>query len=316
LIQPDAVSGTGLVRDTMPGVPRPFVAYLRVYEPLSAFEPPFADRVRQRLHAGALSRSAVADRERELWLRSQLAEPPRLLPGDLANGRPAPHGPLDVLTISPSEVPTAAGTTVGPGPLVCPLDVRPRSAAALVGFLANSAVVLRDVAVPIAPETVRGRAAAVMAELAGGAVHVVSTTWTVPLPWFVLFEPASRHVVLAPRDSPEREVLWRAAMSDARARVAQALTVVKATIGDVGPVKILTDTARWLDHFHADSAVELDYGGLVQLLDDEELLDDSSVQDVQAIVAAMEKSDGDEVGRRYEKLREFWGELAARERSS
>ncbi|HVV20943.1 MAG TPA: hypothetical protein VHF06_16015, partial [Pseudonocardiaceae bacterium] len=61
-------------------------------------------------------------------------------------------------------------------------------------------------------------------------------------------------------------------------------------------------------------AVELDYGGLVQLMDDEVLLEDTSAQDVQAILAAMEAGDGDEVSARYEKVREFWAKLAAKER--
>ena len=54
-------------------MPRPFVAYLRVYEPLSALEPALADQVRRALEKGPLSRADVGDRERELWLRSQLA---------------------------------------------------------------------------------------------------------------------------------------------------------------------------------------------------------------------------------------------------
>ncbi|WP_231642860.1 hypothetical protein [Nocardia sp. NRRL S-836] len=219
------------------------------------------------------------------------------------------------MTISPAEVPTSDAARVGPGPLVCPLDLRARSAAALVGFLASSPPVLQDAALGIAPETVRTRASAVMAELAAGAVHVISTTWTVPLPWFALVDPAQRRVVLASaQDDPERQVSWRVAMADARRRVARALKVVKTALGEDGPAKVLADTGRWLEHFHPHSAVELDYGGLVQLLNDKDLLEDSSAADVNAIVDALETGDAEEVALRYESLREFWGELARRER--
>ena len=295
-------------------MPRPFVAYLRVYEPLSALDSPLAEKVRNALDKGPLSRAEAGDRERELWLRSQLARPTRLLPGERSDGSAAPDAPFDVMTISPAEVPTNEGARVGPGPLVCPIDLRPRAAAALVGFLATSAPVLRESVLSLGPETVRARASAVMAELSGGAVHVISTTWTVPLPWFALVEPESRRIVLAPKDDPERQVSWRVAMEDARRRVARALTVVKKTIGEDGPAKVLADTGRWLEHFHPHSAVELDYGGLVQLVDDKDLLEDTSAADVNAIVDALETGDAEEVALRYETLREFWGELARRER--
>ncbi len=285
-------------------MPRPFVAYLRVYEPLSALDAPLADKVKKALETGPVPRAEVGDRERELWLRSQLSK--KLLPGESS---------FDVMTISPAEVPTSDAARVGPGPLVCPLDLRARSAAALVGFLASSPPILQDAALNIAPETVRSRASAVMAELSGGAVHTISTTWTVPLPWFSMVDPAQRRVVLASaQDDPERQVSWRVAMADARRRVARALKVVKAALGDEGPAKILADTGRWLEHFHPHSAVELDYGGLVQLLEDKDLLEDSSAADVNAIVDALERDDAEEVALRYEALREFWGELARRER--
>ncbi|SMD06969.1 hypothetical protein [Lentzea albidocapillata] len=284
-------------------MPRPFVAYLRVYEPLSVLDAKLASKVAKALEAGPVPRSEVGDRERELWLRSQLGQ--KLLPGESS----------DVMTISPAEVPTSEAARVGPGPLVCPLDLRARSAAALVGFLASAPPILQDEALSLSSETVRSRASAVMAELSAGAVHVISTTWTIPLPWFVLVDPAQRRVVLASaQDDPERQVSWRVAMADARRRIARALKVVKRSLGDDGPAKVLADTGRWLEHFHPHSAVELDYGGLVQLLGDKDLLEDTSAADVNAIVDALEADDAEEVALRYETLREFWGELARRER--
>jgi hypothetical protein len=293
-------------------VPRPFVAYLRVYEPLSAFDSDVADRIRESLQTGQIDYSTVADRERDLWFRSQLSQPPTLLPGELANGEASPRALQDVLVLAPSSVSGMSGKSAEP--LVCPLDVRARSAAALVGFLSTSQQVLRDAALTARAETVREKATRVLSELPSGAVHVVSTTWTVPLPWFTLVDPNRRHVVLATQDDPRRRVCWRVMMSDARARVTKAHELAERAMGEQGPTKVLEDTGRWLEHFHPESAVELDYGGLVQLMTDEQLQEDTSATDVNAIVDALEREDVEEIADRFERLRDFWSDLAIRER--
>jgi hypothetical protein len=77
---------------------------------------------------------------------------------------------------------------------------------------------------------------------------------------------------------------------------------------------MLRETGRWLQRFHPHSAVELDYGGLVQLMDDDALLEDTSAQDVQTILAAMENGDAETVTTVYENVQEFWARLAAKER--
>lgn len=291
-------------------MPRPFVAYLRVYEPLSAFDSDVADRIQESVQNRQIDYSTVADRERDLWFRSQLSQPPTLLPGELANGQPSPRALCDVLVLDPADVPGE----VADGPLVCPLDVRARSAAALVGFLTTAHPSLKNVALTARPETVREKATRVLADLPSGAVHIVSTTWTVPLPWFTLVDPDARHLELAPQDDPLRQVCWRVAMPDARERVSSAHDLAARVLGDQGPTKVLEDTGRWLEHFDEASAVELDYGGLVQLLTDEQIEEDTSAADVQAIVSALEREDVEEIASRFERLRDFWGDLAVRER--
>jgi hypothetical protein len=189
-------------------VPRPFVGYLRVYEPLSAFDAPLADRLRKRVADHALVRSAVGEREQELWLRSQISVPSRLLPGETADGQAAPNAALDVLVLQPAEVPTSDSATVGPGPLVCPLDLRPRAAAALVGFLSTTMGVLRTAALSVDPDRARGHANGVIAAEGAASVHVISSTWTIPLPWFTLVNPDERHVVLGRGRTAGREVYW------------------------------------------------------------------------------------------------------------
>lgn len=289
---------------------RPFVAYLRVYEPLSAFDDALAERLRQALTSRPLGHEEAGWREQELWLRSQLTVPVRLLPGQRDDGRPTAPGPRDVLTLHPSDV--IGEAPVGPGPLVCPLDIRTRAAAALVSFMSSAPVSLAEAAVPMPEEAVRGQINSVMAEQPRPA-HVVSSTWTVPLPWFALVEPDARQLVTG---GPQRMAYWRAPMADTLHRTRRAHRIVSEAIGDDGPARMLADTITWLEHFDEASAVELDYGGLVQLLDDDALRADTSATDVHAIIEALRSGDAEEVAERYERLRDFWGELAARERAS
>lgn len=296
-------------------VPPPSVAYLRVYEPLSAFTGERRARMIRAVEVGPLDVLMAGERERELWMRAQLSVPPRLLPAERSDGTPSREGPADVLVLAPADVPSGSGEPGADGPLVCPLDVRSRSAAALLGFLTASMPALQVAVLSVPPVTARGRAEAVMGSLAPGAVHVVSSTWTVPLPWFAIVDPAARVLDAAPRPDPARRVSWRVTMTDARSRVARAHTITRDNLGEEGPAGILRDTGRWLQHFHARSVVELDYGGLAQLIDDDVLESDTSAADVHAAVDALEAGDTATVAATYERLRDFWTGVAAAERT-
>ncbi|GHF56964.1 hypothetical protein GCM10017566_32680 [Amycolatopsis bartoniae] len=289
------------------------MAYLRVYEPLSAFGEPTPDQLKKAVDAATLDRSTVGQREQCMWLKSQVAVPTRLLPAELANGKPAPSTGTDVLVLDPADVPGE----VGPGPLVCPLELRARSAAALVSFLGDASPALAATVLEaggVTAETVRSRTTAALSGLPKAAVHVLSTTWTVPLPWFALVDPAERRLVLGSgQDDPARELSWRISMSDALTRAAEARELVESTLGDSGPTRILEETERWLTNFDPGSAVELDYGGLVQLIADPILESDTSAEEVHSILEALRSGNVEQLAELFNELREYWSELAARE---
>ncbi len=48
------------------------------------------------------------------------------------------------------------------------------------------------------------------------------------------------------------------------------------------------DMARWLEEFHPHSLVELDYGGLVHLMDDDALQADQSVAELSAALTGLD----------------------------
>src|SRR5207248_4498204 len=80
-------------------------------------------------------------------------------------------------------------------------------------------------------------------------------------------------------DLPEdqrRRCVYVTTMAQARRRAARALNVVRRTIEDGPVVAGVEAVARWLEEFHPHSLVELDYGGLVHLFDDEALTSDQS----------------------------------------
>lgn len=287
-------------------MPRPFVAYLRAYEPLEAFDTPLREHLNRSLRMGALRQAGAADREREVWLRSQLATPVRMLPRDRNTQ------PMDVLVIHPDQLDESDRTLAGAGPWVCPLDLRQRSAAGLATFLADSPYALRTAVLPMPEDTMRARVAGVLSELPPAA-HVVSATWTVPVPWFALFDPTARQLELDPSGGESPRVCWRGALMAVRERGERAYQTVNDSLGADGPAELLRAALDWLDHFHPESVIELDYGGLTQLLDEADLSRDSSAEDVHAALAALADGNAEEVAIRYERLRDFWGELAARE---
>lgn len=269
-------------------MPDPFLSYLRVYEPLSVFDGPTGAPVRAAVARGAVTPAAAGAREREVCLRSTLRS--RLLPGGAAT--------FEVMSFTDQ-----AGEQ-----LVCPLDTRPRAAAALLAFLAEADPVLAAAAVPGPGAAARRTAEAALAEIGDGAAHVVTAAWTVPLPWFVLVDVPARVVHVA----PPRRVHWQVPIATALARAERAEKIVRSGVGDDGPAEVLAETAAWLARFDRESVVELDYGGLAALIADDGLRDDDSAELVQDALQALHDGDGDTAQACYERLREFWGAVAAR----
>jgi hypothetical protein len=277
----------------MAAVPAPFLSYLRVYEPLRAFSGPSGARVRSALARGPLTPERAGRHEREVCLRALLGA--RLLPGD------DPAAGTEVLVL---------GGATG-DPLVCPLDTRPRAGAALLGFLEGEAPLLRRSALPVPEPVARHRAEAAVAELGDGAAHVVSASWTVPLPWFALVDPEERRLRL----DGCRRVWWRVSIGRARARAAQAERIIRTGLGDTGPADVLAETGQWLARFDRDSVVELDYGGVVELLDDAALRDDDSADQVRDALQALRQGDTAAARASYDRLREFWSVVAGKQRA-
>lgn len=278
----------------------PYASYLRVYEPLSAFPEDqrrrWAARAADPAHPG---RAVLAEVEHRNALRRLVAVPPVVVP---------PVGSTDN---DDCYVLVRAGTS-----LVCPVDTRLRSFLSLDLFrrtLPDGA--LDDFIPPTTVAAVEAEFAEQYATAVPGPPRILTETWQVPMRWFVPFGPRERLLATA----GERGLVYRTGMADARRRVARGLKVIlrsveEGTLDDTvgeGVVDGVVDLGRWLEEFHPHSAVELDYGGLVHLLDDDALDADTSAADVQAALRALAAGDGEGAGFAYVRLLERWGRVRA-----
>jgi hypothetical protein len=170
--------------------------------------------------------------------------------------------------------------------LLCPWRTRIRACEAIGDFRDPLPEELADMFVPRAvAEAAEDELEQWRLEHPDLHTHILTSPWQVPLRWFLLVEAEEREVSLgSPAEGTTRvtgrSLVYRTAMSRARRRTARALAVLRRTLDDGLVTAGVEDLGRWLEEFHPRSLVELDYGGLVHLLDDAELRQDESARDV------------------------------------
>ena len=294
----------------------PYAAYLRVYEPLSAFPGPDA----QRWAAYAASpdrprRAGALAAEHAATLRRLISVPPVMVPE--------------------RESGDAYVRWVEGAAYICPWQTRLRS---WLGLSRLKTVdprlwsVTRRVGVVDAAAAGFARG---QGEAASLRVHIQARTWSVPPAWFVPFASDERWLVLGaasdPGDggrataTPTRTLVYATAMAQARTRVRQALDAFRRTgapeavLADAAVPRVVAELAqieRWLEEFHPDALVELDYGGLVHLLDDAALRADQSVAEVSAAISALTGGELEMATAMYWRVTGRWRVLAALEHAS
>jgi hypothetical protein len=270
-----------------------YAASLRVYEPLRAFPEP----------------------ERTRWTEYVDHD----MGYDQVSGAAAEHaaGVAAVIAVPPTGAPDAelAFVRVQEGvPYVCPTRTRLRSWQALSEFRVSLPEVVAGAFVPLAViENAENALEKWLIEHPDLRVHVQTVGYQMPLRWLMLFDATERELVLGPRfdvgDVPTggvRRCLYVTTMAQARRRAARALNVVRRSIEDGPVVAGVEAVARWLEEFHPHSLVELDYGGMVHLFGDEELVDDESTGLVARALKALENGDTEAAGESYEQVMAFW----------
>jgi hypothetical protein len=309
---------------------RPYAAYLRVYEPVSSFSEPEGRYWAQYAASAQRPRRAAAlDAEQAEALGRLIATPPIAAPQ-----RESGH----------AYVRWADGVTY-----ICPWQTRLRSWLELARLRSTARPLLATAfAAGQADEALRDFASW-QGQASSLRVFIQSCTWAVPPGWFVPFAPEERWLVLGGANETDargpaaaaatRTLIYATAMPQARRRIARALNALRRTSGDaltsppgvaggvddtpefisrddLGPWQATVEIAqigRWLEEFHPHSVVELDYGGLVHLLDDDALRADQSVAEVSAAISASREGQHDLAGVLYQRLRSRWQALESLE---
>ncbi|GAC1444690.1 MAG: hypothetical protein NVSMB55_21900 [Mycobacteriales bacterium] len=250
-----------------------FAAQLRVYEPLAAFEGEERRHWEAYLRAGNIpSVQGGMSMEQLAAVRAVIGRVPAVMP---VVGEHAFVTEVDGVT------------------LLCPWRTRIRACEAIGDFRDPLPDELADMFVSrTAAEVAEDELEQWRVEHPELHTHIVSSTWQVPLRWFVLVEADEREVSLGTAGEGTtrvtgRSLVYRTAMSRARRRTARALAVLRRTLDDGMITAGVEDLGRWLEEFHPRSLVELDYGGLVHLLDDAELRQDESARDIADALAAL-----------------------------
>jgi len=277
-------------------VPSLFASYLRVYEPLTAF-----------------------DRDRQVFWRRYAREGRALgLVDGPVKQRTAVLEALGAGWTRLPDLPDEAyvlewGDTL----LVCPWNLRLRVAEAALNARDGVPSVLADAFVP---PILAGQAKAVVEDWRSGAkvlehgvprVHEQIATWGVPLRWFVFVDLEEREIALSPG---RRTLRYRTEISKARRRAHRGVSVLRKSLGDAPITEAVEEGTRWLEEFHPRSIVELDYGGLVNLLPDDDLAEDDSPGLVAAGLSALSRGDADSASEAYEKLVDRWRAVQLLER--
>ncbi|GIG88856.1 hypothetical protein [Plantactinospora endophytica] len=277
-------------------MPSLFASYLRVYEPLTAF-----------------------DRDRQLFWRRYVKEGRAVAPIEgPVRQRTAVIEALGAGWTRLPDLPEEAYVLEADDTLlVCPWNLRVRVAEAALSARDGVPPVLADAFVP---PVLAGQAKAVVEDWRSGArvlehgvprLHEQIATWGVPLRWFVFVDPEERELTTR----PDRRVLrYRTEISKARRRASRGLSVLRKSVGDAPITEAVEEGARWLEEFHPRSVVELDYGGLVDLLPDETLAADDSPELVAAGLAGLSRGDADAATEAYEKLVARWRAVQLLER--
>jgi hypothetical protein len=266
--------------------PTPYVASLRVYEPIDSFE--IADQLR--------------------WTKLDITSPTRWDEQIRSLKRSISSEPAN-LKLDGAHLLEHEGKRY-----VAPWSTAARCWAALEDFkytLPTSVVKF------FIPQAVEDSIISTIDIVEDKVSHILTSTWSIPPRWFALFSPDER---LRGVNEDGHYTILRAAISNAKSRCKFTHQAVLGAFGEGAVEGEVAELLAWLEIFDGKSIVELDYGGLAtylnnQLVNSGEVgLDaDSSVEDVSASIAGLASGDGALAGRGYERLVSRWRRVSTLE---
>ena len=279
-------------------MPSNFAAYLRVYEPLTAFDRELQVYWRRYVKEGRAIGTLDGPRQQRTAVMEALG----------AGWTRLPDLPEDAYIMETEDT-----------LLICPWNLRVRVAEAALTARDGVPAVLADAFVP---PILAGLARTVVEDWRNGShvlergmprVHEQIATWGIPLRWFVFVDLSERELTLEPGN---RSLTYRTEISKARRRAHRAHAVLRKALGNAPVTEAVEEGARWLEEFHPRSVVELDYGGLANLLPDDTLQQDDSPGLITAGLAALSRGEADVASATYEQIVARWREIQLLERSN
>ncbi len=257
-------------------------AELRVFQPLEAF-PPKEQARWERFIVGGGGRH---------WRRRHLYR-------QRTNGRG-----LGLLTAS--DVDGADVRLVDGAYYVCPWRTRLRVLAAMLAFRQAAPF---EGSEEFVPEREARRARKELAKLRRRDPNAVScimqSPWHVPVRWFVLFDDGERRIV---EEHGRFRLRYVTIAHKAVRRAEKAVPALRTS--ELGPVAdLIVELHQWLSLFDPRSIVELDYGGLSDLMTWDELDDDHSARDVQAALQALSADELPRSAELYQAVIGRWAEM-------
>jgi len=274
----------------------PFSSTLRVYEPLEAF-PEEQRPALQAAGAQAVSRAAVENAE----LLASLGRITR------SGGDPFPTGRTDLVRVTTVPAPDGgtsddgAGAATGPVLLYCPSQLVLRA-----GLAANA--LMEGIHGPLAelliPEEQRDRHQEridqVKARDGSIRVHTRASTWGIPFSWFSLFMEADRKDVVEAAGRILTVRVW-ATITDALERARYAVANLALAAPDLDMLDDLAQLTEWLEQFHVNSMVELDYGAVA-----DKVYPDESPMDIRLGIECLAEGDMTGAAAAYRRLASRW----------
>jgi hypothetical protein len=266
--------------------PTPYVASLRVYEPIDSFAA--ADQLRW--SQIAITSPTGWDEQVRSLKRSITNEPPNLKPDG-------------------AHVLEHEGKRY-----IAPWSTAARCWAALDDFkytLPPSVIKF------FVPQTIEDSINSTIDIVEDKVSHILTSTWNIPPRWFALFSPDER---LRGVNEDGHFTISRTAISNAKNRCTFTHQAVLGAFGEGAVEGEVAELLAWLEIFDPKSIVELDYGGLAtylnnQLIEHGEvgLEADTSIEDVTSSIAGLASGDGALAGRGYERLVSRWRRVSALE---
>lgn len=260
-------------------------AFLRAYEPVSAFPSEEADRWL------AQEEAARGADDAQRWV--------------LLSALPSP----DATASGEGAIVVKGGDG---GVLICPRRTRLRMLAGLIAFR-NS--LPDEVAEAFVPEEEARRAAHELANLGDSQPrlrsHILHANWHVPLRWFTAFDDSERVLT---EDHDGLRIRYETTIAAAKLRLSRAIGILEeAGIAEDGVIDAVRELGEWVQDFDDEGMLELDYGSVASIFDPDDLVDDRCSKLIWECLDALDVDDMDKASKIFETLSERWGAARARE---